>query len=286
MIRPITGAAAFIVASITVPSALAAQARGKHQGVEFDMKVSMTASGAMSGMLGAAPGYSAHGFASGTRMRIDVVDGAFPPLASKGDYILFDTSGMTVVHPATKEFVPIPSDFATKTLDQMQAMGMSVTVGDIALTLDSLPGTDTIAGLPTRHFKLTAGYSMTLEGMGTSQQLKAQGITDYWMATVPGLSSSPLQRTAQLNGGSQGLNGASTGPFKEFAAKSDSLMRRLSGTAVRSRTTTNSDTGMGSIGIEVASEMSNVKQGSIADSLFAVPTGYAKGASPFPGGNH
>src|SRR5690242_15682449 len=102
-------AVVLFAAAVLLPSLLAAQAGPKHQGVEFDMKVSMAANGALSGMLGAlGPGYSAHGVAAGTRMRIDIVDGAFPPLASKGDYILFDTSGMTVVHPATKEFVPIP----------------------------------------------------------------------------------------------------------------------------------------------------------------------------------
>jgi hypothetical protein len=180
--------------------------------------------------------------------------------------------------------VPIPKEFATQALDQMQAMGMSVTIGDVALTLDSLPGTDTIAGFPTRHFKLTAGYSMTLAGMGVSQQMKAKATSEYWMATVPGLASSPLQRTAQLSGGNQGLNGGSTGPFKEFAEKSDSLMRRMTGTAVRAKTMTNSETPMGTIEISVASDMSNVKPGSIVDSLFAVPAGYTRGTSPFPGG--
>jgi hypothetical protein len=281
--------AAMFAAVLAAATPVAAQTGGgaKHPGVEFEMKATISVSGAMAGVLGGmGPGYTAHGVAAGTRMRIDIIDGAFPPLAEKGDYILFDTSGMTVVHPATKEFVPIPKDFASKALEQMQAMGMSITIGAVDMTLDSLPGTDTIAGFPTRHFKMTAGYTMTLDGMGASQEMKSSGTTEYWMATVPGLASSPLQRTGQLSGGSQPLNGPSSGPFKDIAVRSDSLMRRMTGTAVRARTTTNSDTPMGAMGIDIASEMTSVKQASIADTMFVVPSAYARGASPFPSGGN
>ena len=288
MIRRVVPMRAFFAVIVAAATPLAAQTAGgaKHPGVEFEMKATISASGAMSGMMSAmGPGYSAHGVAAGTRMRIDIVDGAFPPIAGKGDYVLFDTSGITVVHPATKEFVPIPKDFASKTLDQMQARGMSITIGDIAVTFDSLPGIDTIAGFPTRHFKLTAGYTLTMDGMGTSQQMKSSGTTEYWMATIPGLASSPLQQTGQMGGGNQALGSASSGPFKEIAVRSDSLIRRMTGTAVRTRTMTNSDTGMGAMGLEIASEMTSVRQASIADSMFVVPSDYTRGASPFPGGH-
>jgi len=285
-------AAAVIVTIMIVPTWLVAQAGGgQSRGVSFDMKTAMTATGGMAGMLGGmVPSYSGHGVTVGARLRVDIVDGALPPLAEKGDYILFDTAGMTVVHPSKKEFVVLPADIASKAFDQMQAMGMSVSVSGVSMTLDTIAGTDTVAGYPTRHLRTTVDYTLTIEGMSVSQQMKSQATTDYWMATVPGLSSSPLQRTGQIGGGGQSFNSMSSmspsGPFKELGEKSASLMSHLSGTALRTKATTTSDMGAaGTMGIDMTAEMSNIKAGPIADSMFVVPADYTRGASPLPGGN-
>jgi len=282
-------AAVFLYSTLAfAPASLVAQAGAKQSsGVEFDMKTTMSVSGGMSGMLaGVPPGYSGHGVVAGNRMRIDILDGALALLAEKGDYILFDTAGMTIVHPSKKEFVPIPKDFSTKALDQMLAMGMSVSIGGIGVTFDSLPGTDTIAGFPTRHYRTSVGYTLTLEGMGTAQQMKSEATSEYWMATIPGLASSPLERASQLSGSGQGLNSTSTAaPFKELVAKTDSVTRRMTGTAVRMRATTTSESGLaGTMGIDMTSEMSNLKRSPVADGMFVVPSDYTRGASPL-GGN-
>jgi hypothetical protein len=271
-----------LIALPLVPVSIDAQ----QSGVEFDVKTVMSASGAMSGMLaGMAPGYSGHGFALGRRFRIDIVDGALGLLAEKGDYMLFDTTGITIVRPGKKEFVLIPLDVSSKALEQIQAMGMSVTVGDVAVKLDSVPGTDTIAGYSTHHYKQTASYTLTIEGMGASQQMKSQVATEFWMATVPGLVTNPLQRASQISGGGQGVSPvAPSGPLKDLAAKLDSVSRRVTGSALRVRVTTSSDAGAGNAGLDMTSEMSNVKRATVADSLFVVPSDYTRGASPFPSG--
>ncbi len=263
------------------PASIAAQ----QSGVEFDVKTVISVSGAMSAALsGMAPGYSGRGFALGKRLRIDIVDGALPPLAEKGDYMLFDSTGITVVHPSKKEFVPIPLDFPNKMLEQMQAMGMSITLGDMALKFDTLPGTDTIAGYPTRHYRQTVSYTITLDGMGVSQQMKSQATNEYWMATVPGLGLSPLQQAGQLGGGSQNMSALPQ--FKELAVKIDSISRHLTGSAVRVKIATSSDAaGAGNMGLDMTSEMSNVKRAPVAESLFVVPSDYTRGASPFPSGH-
>ena len=281
--------AMFVLAAVPFsPPRVCAQAGGKQTpGVEFDMKATIAVSGAMSGMVaGMPPGYSAHGVAVGARLRIDIVDGGLAMLADKGDYILFDTAGMTVVHPGKKEFVVVPRELPSKMVEQIQALGMTVTVGEIALSLDSLPGTDTVAGFPTRHYKTSVDYTVTLEGMGASQAMKTKATSEYWMASVPGLASNPLEQTNQVSGSAQGITAmSSSGPFKELSARSDSLTRHLAGTAVRTRATTNTDIGAaGNLGLDMSAEMSNVKHGPVAASLFAVPADYTRGALPFPGG--
>jgi hypothetical protein len=263
------------------PASIAAQ----QSGVEFDVKTVISVSGGMSAALsGMTPGYSGHGFALGRRLRIDIVDGALPPLADKGDYMIFDSTGVTVVHPSKKEFVPIPLDFPNKAIEQMKAMGMSIKLGDMALKFDTLPGTDTIAGYPTRHYRQTVGYTITIDGMGMSQQMKSQATNEYWMATVPGLGLSPLQQAGQLGGGSQNMSAVPE--FKELAVKIDSISRHLTGSAVRVKVTTSSDAaGAGNMGLDMTSEMSNVKRASVAGTVFVVPSDYTRGASPFPTGN-
>jgi hypothetical protein len=276
--------AAFLFSAVPlVPATVRAQPGGwPSPGVEFDMKMNVSVSGGMSGMVaGMVPSYSAHGAAVAARLRIDIVDGALPPLAEKGDYLLFDTAGVTVVHPSKKEFVVVPRDVPSKTLEQIQAMGMTVAVGGIALKLDTIPGTDTVAGLPTRHYRTTIDYTVTLDGMGTSQQMRTRATSEYWTASVAGLTSSPLLQTSQISGGG-GLNAmSSSGPFKELSARSDSLTQRMRGTAVRIKAATNTDMGMGgAVEIDMTAELSNVTHGPIAAGLFAAPSDYARGASP------
>jgi hypothetical protein len=257
----------------------------QQSGVEFDVKTVMSVSGGMSGVLaGMTPGYSGHGVALGKHLRIDIVDGALPPLADRGDYMLFDSTGVTVVRPSKKEFVPIPLDFPNKVIEQMQALGMTITLGDMAFKFDTLPGIDTIAGYPTRHYKQTVGYTITMDGMGVSQQMKSQATNEYWMAMVPGLGMSPLQQAGQVGGGMQSMSALPQ--YKELAVKIDSVSRRMTGSAVRVRATTSSDGGgVGGAGLDMTSEMSNVKRATVAGSLFVVPSDYVRGASPFPSGN-
>jgi hypothetical protein len=161
---------------------------------------------------------------------------------------------------------------------------MTITLDDLAFKFDTLPGIDTIAGYPTRHYRQTIGYTITMDGMGVSQQMKSQATNEYWMATVPGLDLNPLRQASQLGGGSQSMSGLPQ--FKELAVKIDSVSRRMTGTAVRVKITTTSDAaGAGNVGLDMTSEMSNVKRAPVAGGLFVVPSDYTRGASPFPSGN-
>lgn len=277
------GAASVALLALASPRQAAAQTAKPGSGVDFDVAVTMNVSGPMSSMLaGLGPGYTGHGVALGSRIRIDIVDGALPPLAEKGDYMLFDSAGITVVHPAKKEFVPISAEASGKALEQLQALGMSIALKDIDVSLDSIPGAETVSGFKTRHYKTSIAYTVALEGLGTSQQLKSSATSEYWMAPIPGLSTSPLQRTGQLNGG-QGLGLSKDGPLKDLAVRVDSVARVMKGTAVKVKTTTTSDMGGGTMTIELGSQMLRVKQSPVDAAMFVVPADYTRGASPTSG---
>lgn len=251
----------------------------KSAGAEFDMRTSIVVSGGMSGMLGGlGPGYTGHGYVAGKRMRVDIVEGSLPPFADKGDYILFDSTGMIAVRPAKKEFSIIPSDAASKVFEQMEGLGVTITVADVSVTLDSVPGIDTVAGYPTRHYRTNVSYTMSLAGMGVSQQVKSRATTDYWVAATTGLVTSPLERTGGLSGGSQSLGAmSSSGPLKGLVTKVDSITRLLRGTPLRTKATTSSDAG---VSLETTAELSNLRNAQVDESLLVVPTDFAKAATP------
>lgn len=277
------GTATVALLAAVSPRHAAAQTAKVGSGVAFDVAVTINVTGPMAGMLASlGPGYSGHGVAVGSRIRIDVADGALPPLAEKGDYLLFDSTSVTVVHPAKKEFVPISAEAGSKALEQIQALGMSIALKDIDVSLDTVPGADTLSGFKTRHYKTSIGYTVALEGFGTNQQLKSLATSEYWTAAIPGLSTSPLQRLGQLSSG-QGLGLAKDGPLKDLAVKVDSIARAMKGTAVNVKTLTTSDMGGGANTIELGAQMLHVKQWSVDAALFVVPADYTRGASPTSG---
>src|SRR5665213_2485037 len=77
-----------------------------------------------SGMIAALAAPTAHYvanavFASG-RGRLDIVDGGVESVFAKGDYVLFDSTDLVIVHPATHEFVSLPHDVTNDNVSQMQ----------------------------------------------------------------------------------------------------------------------------------------------------------------------
>src|SRR4051812_43322046 len=75
------------------------------------------------GMAAAIPtavqGYTANAISAAGRGRLDVIEGDASPLFAKGDYVLFDSTDMIVVHPSAREYVPVPRDAFSKPLREL-----------------------------------------------------------------------------------------------------------------------------------------------------------------------
>ncbi len=100
---------------------------------------------------------------------MDIVDGAQAPIWAKGDYTLSDSTGMIVVRPATKDFFTFPRDMSGKAIANMaQSTGMTMTLKDVAITLDTLADGGVIDERQTRHVRMSGSYtvSMDMSGMG------------------------------------------------------------------------------------------------------------------------
>lgn len=215
-------------------------------------------------------------FASG-RGRLDIVDGGVESVFAKGDYVLFDSTDLVIVHPDAHEFVPLPHDVTDKNVSQMQAMGLTLTIGDVKVTIDSVPGSDTVAGHATRHFKMTTAFTMSIEAGVMKQRLATESVTDYWVANVPGLPGNPLLRANGFSG-----TPVATGLFRDLSSRVDSAAARM-GSAVALKTSTASRLmrGPGAIvQMQQTSEVSDLRNVGVDASSLMLPAGFKEGVLP------
>jgi len=270
-------ALAAVSATASVAGAQAHAAGSPLGAVSYDIRVSSTPTaglGMAAAMGAASQDYTGHAVFAGRRGRLDIVEGGVASLLNKGDYVLFDSSGITVVHPAAQEYIPISAQMANDAFAQLQSLGVKISLGDLKVALDTVRGADTVAGYSTRHFRMTTAFTMSLDAAIMQQRFAAESITDYWVATVPGLPADALLRVNSLT------TAPLTGVFKDLASKVDSAATLMgTGAALKSRTVSRFIQGPGaSVTTEQTSEVSNVKQAQVAESLLSVPSGYRKGS--------
>src|SRR5215211_1008445 len=100
--------------------------RGQSPGVAYDIRVTssprgesrMTAALAMT-----AQNYAGRVVFAAGRGRMDVTEGGAEALFKKGDYILFDSTDLVIVHPEAQEFLLLPHDLAAQGMTQPESMG-------------------------------------------------------------------------------------------------------------------------------------------------------------------
>ncbi|HXT17404.1 MAG TPA: hypothetical protein VN706_17320 [Gemmatimonadaceae bacterium] len=218
----------------------------------------------------AAVDFTGSAVVAGGRGRLDIVAGGAEGMFEKGDYLLFDSLDVVIVHPATREFVPVPRNFSSGSMDQMQAMGVKATVSDEKVVLDSLGAADTIAGVPTRRYRMTVAFNMAMDGGLVQQRIGTESVTDYWVAVIPGMPSNPLLRVNGLAGGGV------AGMFRVLTARVDSAAARMGqAIALKTRATTHMLLGPGAtMETQQASDVSALKRGPVDESLLMLPAGY------------
>jgi hypothetical protein len=249
-------------------------------GVSYTIRVGgppRVGSGLIAALAAPPAHYVANAVYAAGRGRLDIVDGGVESVFAKGDYVLFDSTDLVIVHPATHEFVPLAHDATDSKMGQMQAMGLTLTIGDIKVTLDSVPGRDTVASYATRHFRMTTAFTMTIAANLMQQRLATESVTDYWVATVPGLPGNPLLQANGFSG-----TPVSTDMFKDLAARVDSAAA-LMGPTVALKTSTSSRLmqGPGSIvQMQQTSEVSDLEHVEVDPNRLVLPAAFAEGTLP------
>jgi hypothetical protein len=254
-------------------------------GVAYTIRVSSqprSGAGPSSGAIDSAQSYVGHGVFAANRGRLDIVEGSAEPAFAKGDYLLFDTTEIVVVHPRTRDFTIVHRDSTLTDLDRLSALGVKVTLSDVKVQLDSLGPSDTVAGFETTHYRMTTAFDMSVEAASMLQRLGTESVTDYWVAMVPGLPNNPLLRANGVPGG-PGMGGM----FHDLSRRVDSASARMGqAVALRSRTVSRLIEGPGSsTTVEQRSQVSDIARRIVDESLLIVPAGYVYQGAPGASGD-
>jgi hypothetical protein len=225
-----------------------------------------------------AQSFTGHAVVAAGRGRLDIVEGGAEGMFQKGDYLLFDSSDVVIVHASAKDFMPVARDASSGAMQQLEALGAKLTLSDEKVTLDSLGRGDTVDGVLTRRYRMTVAFNMALDAGVTQQRLATESVTDYWIASIPDMPPNPLLR---VNGLAGGMGAAPM--FGSIAARVDSVAARM-GTAVALRThgTTRMLLGPGAtLETEQTSEVTDLRRTQVEPSLLVIAPEFK--LTPAPG---
>jgi hypothetical protein len=269
--------------AVALVASLSAQANGPPklttQGSSYTVNATGAASALGNGLGGPATLQNYIGrvvFAAG-RGRMDIVEGGVETLFGKGDYLLFDSTDVIVVHPSTHDFIAIPRDLASRSMGRLEAMGLRIAIADEKVTLDSISVGDTVAGLPTRHYRMTVAFNMAMDAGYMQQRLGTESVTDYWVSSSSLVPPNPLLRANGFTAGAM-----SGGLFRTLSAKVDSVAAKMGTTAaLKTRAVTRLMTGPGStVETQQVYEVSNIARRDIEDDQLTLPAGTSAAALP------
>jgi len=219
--------------------------------------------------------YVAHASVLGARGRMDVADGGVADLFAKGDYLLFDSSEVVIVHPAKQEFVLLTQQ-TMAAAGQLDTAGFTMTLSDEKVAVDSIGPGDTISTYPTTRYRLTLAFNMDVNMAMMRMRVGSEAVTDYWVATIPGMAPNPMLR-------SNGVSGGVPGMLKGLSLRVDSAAKRMGRAVVlRSSSTTRINGGPGRVTeSHTSAVVSDLKRAPVDKSLLVVPIQFR--VAPLPG---
>ncbi|HEY4307262.1 MAG TPA: hypothetical protein VGM82_22515 [Gemmatimonadaceae bacterium] len=249
-------------------------------GFTYTLTVSGDSPSMPQGVTGGAgsQGYIAKAAVLGARGRMDIVEGGIPELFAKGDYLLFDSTEVVVVHPSAQQFVLLTQQ-AMNAGGQLDTTAFSMKMSDEKVLLDSIGPGDTISTFPTTRYRLTIAFNMELSVASMAMRVGSEAITDYWVATIPGMAPNPLLRSNGMNTGKAGVPGM----MHAFSLRVDSASSRMGRTIVlRSTSKTRINPGAGrATASHTGAVVSDVRRAPVDKNSLIVPIQY--NVLPLPG---
>jgi hypothetical protein len=195
---------------------------------------------------------------SQSRLELDSVQGPLP-LAIGDVMLMLDSGRVVTLSPGSKTYyegMPAMAAIPPEVLAQ-------ASVTNVNVTTEKLGAGEPIQGFATEKVRMTVTYVLFL--MGT--QLNTMTTSELWVAQLPAAVMTPFDGAIPKE--------MSEGPMKELAAKTLAARKAITGSILKS-VTTSSITGPMNISTVTTLELLDVKPGDVDPALLKVPEGYTK----------
>jgi hypothetical protein len=196
-----------------------------------------------------------------------------------GEFLLVSADGrtLTVVHPKRREYEVSDADrFAQIAGIALKAIGpiVNIKLQDVKITPEALGPGPVVAGFPTRHYRLTQEFALTVGALGFKGEPEFHVVsTDYWVHPGLTLARNPL---LELIGEAET---ALAQKEPEFVERSRAARAKLlSGTPLRMLVTSGQSKGEGD-DVETKTrtiEITEIHSESQDARLFEVPEGFRR----------
>lgn len=272
--------AAALTATLTLAPALSAQ------GLTYDVKMT-NATGAPSSGAPATRTYMAgHGQVSAGAARIDFTESVAPGgMMGAGTYMITTaaTGATIIVDPAKREYLELDlAALAKAAAGMQQALGgmVKMDVSDVKVGVEELGAGELIEGYATLKYRLTESHTAKTTVMGRTSQVSTHQTSELWIAPQLAGLMDPM-----ANGNpaaARSAEGTASGGMTELQAQlTNAYAKMRRGAMLKSITTTESvDDGGHATTMTTTMTLSSLKRAAISPSVFEVPAGYTKAASP------
>ena len=146
-----------------------------------------------------------HALVSEKGGRLDV-DEASPKRGAtvvKGDYLLVDSTSMTIVAPRDRQMVRLSLGNLERDLSGGSIPGTFVKISDVAFNFEKLGAGEQILGRPTTKFRITQDYKVAATmPLGRSRNSTEHIVQEFWVADEQKGLANPFARLSRSGPGS------------------------------------------------------------------------------------
>lgn len=192
------------------------------------------------------------------RLDVDSVQGQIP--IAIGDYMLtLDSGTVYVVSPSSKTYTDgIPGLTALPPELLAQA-----SITNVSVTTEKLGAGEAVQGLATEKVRMTISYSLAIMG----QAMNTMTTAEMWVAQLPNAVRTPFDGEMPKS--------MSEGPMKELADKINAARKTLTGTPIKTLTTS-AISGPMTISTSTSVELLDIKAADVDPATLKLPDGFTK----------
>jgi len=215
--------------------------------------------------------------------RIDLTEArnGGPMLDGKGGYVIVKDGGtMYMVDPSKKEYFAFNMEQmvagVSSTLKMVGGM-VKMTMSDVKMDLQDMGAGESIQGHSTRHVRQTQSHTMSVSVLGRTSTTTTVDTTDIWIA--PDLKNVGNPFLAMGNAAAAGLGFDNP----EFRNQHQAVMAKMpAGLPLKSVSRNHSTDDKGNTTLTTSTmEVTNIQQGDVPSSAFAIPGDFSQVQMPF-----